>query len=131
MERSIDNRLITCLYLAGMLWMAIAVVYGLYGGDTTNDAMYRLWWAIDKLNDRIFEINLLLIASFCFTNIFIKTFSFATIFYVALRFLLEVNYIVNEQNDSDALWFISALYAGIVLLSTSIIIYVSKAKHRR
>ena len=72
MERSIDNRLITCLYVAGVLWMAIAVVYGIYGGDTTNDAMYRLWWAIDKLNDRIFEINLLLIASFCFTNIFIE-----------------------------------------------------------
>lgn len=125
MERAIDNRLVTYAYATGAVWMMIAVIYSLHAIDfMTNDAQ----WAMDKINDRVFEINLLIICSFCFLSLRIKYFCYATCLYVFYRGVLEVAFILDQGDYSEVLWFCSGLYAAMVLF---IFLILHKFKHGR
>lgn len=133
MERAVDNRLITYILSAGMVWMAVAVVYSLNAIEGLPDSVL---WAMDNINDRAFELNLLIICSLCFTSVRVKLFCYATAFYVFFRGALEVSFILSDGDYSDVLWCVSGIYAAMVLLIFILLhnvksTYERTAKYRR
>lgn len=104
------------------LWMLGAVVYAMHG-----DGKSHLWWAFDKLNDRLFEACLIYLFASIFSNYGkIQLYAYATIFYVFLRAAFEVIYIYYDNKGFNLCGFPNVLlvangiWVGIMLFITAI-----------
>ena len=122
MEVAIDNRIKLGVLIGTALWMMGAVIYGL--GDFLPFGSELDWWAFDKINDRIYIIVLLSVASFAFTNTLTRLYCYAAMLYVIIRAYLEVIYIYEPFKDMDVYWCISGFYCIFVLLSYIAVKYV-------
>ena len=119
MELAIDKRTSTAIFVVIALYICCSHVYsmGEYMGMGGSD---EFWKAFDKCNDRIFAIGLLSIASFCFTDLRTRLLCYASMFYVAIRCLLEVIYIYDKFGDYDVYWTLSGLYCVFVMFAYTI-----------
>jgi len=119
MELAIDKRTSTAIFIVIALYICSSHIYsmGEYMGMGGSD---EFWKAFDKCNDRILAIGLLSIASFCFVDLRTRLLCYASMFYVAVRCLLEVIYIYDNFGDYDVYWTLSGLYCVFVMLSYSI-----------
>ena len=122
MRIAIDNRIKSAVLISTALWMMGAVVYGLANRISFGSELD--WWAFDKLNDRLFNITLLSVASFAFQDIYTRIFCYASMLYVICRAYLEVVYIYYPFKEIDSYWAISAFYCIFVLLSYIVVKYV-------
>lgn len=119
MELAIDKRTSTAIFLVIALYICCSHVYSM-GEYIGMGGSVEFWKAFDKCNDRIFAIGLLSIASFCFIDLRTRLLCYASIFYVAVRCLLEVIYIYDQFGDYDVYWTLSGLYCVFVMLTYSI-----------
>lgn len=125
MERVIDKRLSTSIIILTSLWMMVSCVYNLSDRLPFSEAF---WWALEKVNDRIYMIGLLSIASLAFTDIRIKLFSIAAIIYVVFRCYLELIYISNPYENTDVMFSIAGLYCICVFIIMLIFTYVRSSR---
>lgn len=95
------------------IWMLLGVIYSIGGEDDSFG-----WWALDKINDRLFEAGILFVCSLCFVDAFVKYLCYASIMYVAIRGYAEVLYIFSDEVSkfNEVMFLFSGIYAGLVLL---------------
>lgn len=126
MEIAIDNRIKLGVLIGTALWMMGAVVYGL--GDFLPFGSELDWWAFDKINDRLYTLVLMSVASFAFTDTLTRMYCYAAILYVTVRAYLEIVYIYEPFKDMDVYWAISGLYCVFILISYIAVKYVSSRR---
>lgn len=124
---AIDKRLRSALFISTALWMVGAILFGL--GDRITIGTVNDWNAFDKINDRVFNVALLSIASFAFNELRTRLLCYATMTYVIIRGYLEIVYIYNPFSDNEVYWVISAYWCVFVLMSYIIWSYVGSKKY--
>lgn len=124
---AIDKRLQSALFISTALWMVGAILFGL--GDSITIGTVNDWNAFDKINDRVFNVALLSIASFAFNELRTRLLCYATMTYVIIRGYLEIVYIYNPFSDNEVYWVISAYWCVFVLMSYIIWSYVGSKKY--
>lgn len=125
MERVIDKRLSTSIIVFTSVWMMVSVVYNLSDKLPFSDTF---WWIVEKINDRVFMIALLSIASLAFTDIRVRLFAIASIIYVIFRCYLELIYIINPYENIDVMFSIAGMYCICVFMIMIICVYVSSLR---
>ena len=105
------------------IWMLLGVTYSIGGSSDST-----FWWALDKINDRLFEAGILFVCSLCFVDAFVKYLCYASIFYVVLRCYAEVLYIISDDVSkfNELMFFYSGLYAGLLLVIFGIFLNVKR-----
>ena len=95
------------------IWMLLGVIYSIGGSSDST-----FWWALDKINDRLFEAGILFVCSLCFIELFVKYLCYASIAYVIIRGYAEILYIFSDDVSkfNEVLFLFSGIYAGLVLL---------------
>lgn len=116
---AIDKRASMAVFIATSLWLLGSITYSMsdklgFGGSES------FWWVFDKVNDRLFSVALLSIASFCFTYILTRLFCYAAILYVIIRCIIEVVYIYHPFDNYDVYWALTGIYCIFILMSYSI-----------
>jgi len=96
MDRVISSKLGIFAIIAMIIFVANTYVYATFA----NEAEYG-WWIMDKLNDRIFSINLLLITSFAFIDVVYRLFAYLNVFYIVWLAYYEVLYILKLNKVVD------------------------------
>ena len=127
MDKVISSKIVLYSIFSIVLFVATTFFYVVIGDQSD------LWWAIDKINDRIFAINLLFIASFTFLDLTLRVFARLNMGYLLMYLIYELLYIYNQSNPTSfkittyhfAALSISYLFLGAVALII-LSIYVSK-----
>lgn len=101
--------------------MMVSIVYNLSDKLPFSDTF---WWIVEKINDRVFMIALLSIASLAFTDIRVRLFAIASIIYVIFRCYLELIYIINPYENIDVMFSIAGIYCICVFMIMIICVYV-------
>ena len=103
----ISSKVVYFFVLAMIVFVSDTYIYATFAEDNS----YK-WWIFDKLNDRLFTINLLLITSFTFIDAVYRLFAYLNIFYVGWLAFYEVLYILKVSKVVD--WCIGGYEFSII-----------------
>lgn len=130
MERIMNSKLTYYSIISVAIFVIWTIIYCSIGVDNWE------WQAADKINDRLFAVNLLFVTSFIFRDVVYRLFAYFGMGYIIGYASYEFTYIrqigIYNMSSMTPQHFIdiSLLYLSIASIILLIIAYVSKGSRK-